>query len=102
MKYSVLVIFKLLLAFLGAVLSILAAIFFATQTDDPRSSFYITRGLAFYLQIVTIALSLALFILSIYDRILSRKAGGDPTVTPDVAGVQSTTYNNPGFRENGV
>ena len=99
MKYSVLVILKLLLAFVGAILSLVAAILFATQTDDPRTGVYITRGLAFYLQILTIALSLGLLIMSIYDRILSRKPGGDPTITPDITGVQSTTYNNPGFRE---
>jgi cytochrome c biogenesis factor len=99
MKYSVLVIFKLALALLGSLLSIVAAGLFSIQTDDDRTGFRITRGVSFYLQILVIVLSIGLFVLALYDVLNSRKRGGDPTMAVEVPPTAATTYNNPGFRD---
>lgn len=82
-----------------AILSILAASFFAVQTDDIRRGFTVTRGYSFYMEIVVIVLNIALFIMCLYDFMMTKKAGGDPTMAPDVTGSQATTYDNPGYRE---
>ncbi|KAG6446902.1 uncharacterized protein LOC115441381 [Manduca sexta] len=93
MKYTHLVMMKLALALLATLLSIAAAGLFAVQGDDR--GFRVTRGEAFYVQIVCIVLNSVLFITSLYDTLFSRRAGGDPTapLAPD------TTINNPGFKE---
>ncbi|XP_055533045.1 uncharacterized protein LOC129723103 isoform X1 [Wyeomyia smithii] len=101
MKYTGLVTLKLILVVLGTFLSLAAAGLFALQTDDERSGYHITRGVSFYLQIVTVGLSLALLVLSLYDKILTKRPDGDPTMMTNTNG--STTYNNPGFRDtNGI
>ncbi|KAL4719696.1 hypothetical protein ACJJTC_007885 [Scirpophaga incertulas] len=94
-KYTHLVMFKLALSLLAALLSIAAAGLFAVQGDDR--GFYLTRGEAFYVQIVCIVINCLLFIMSLYDALFSRRTGGDPTNPtgePD-----GTTINNPGFKE---
>ncbi|XP_049958041.1 uncharacterized protein LOC126474607 [Schistocerca serialis cubense] len=99
MPYSALVIAKLALALLATLLAIAAAGLFALQTDR-KDSFRVTRGESFYIQIVTIVLDFALFVLALYDMIFTRRAGGDPTMTnQDPRGDAATTFNNPGFRE---
>lgn len=98
MQYTAVITLKLILVVLATFLSLAAAGLFALQTDDDRSGYHITRGISFYLQIVTVALSLALLVLSLYDRILTKRPDGDPTMlTTNTNG--STTYNNPGFRD---
>lgn len=99
MKYSVLVIFKLILALLAAILAVVAAGLFSIQTDDDRSGFHITRGLSFYLQILVIALTIGLFVMALYDVMFSRRSGGDPTMSVETTESTATTYNNPGFRD---
>ncbi|XP_053616749.1 uncharacterized protein LOC128678883 isoform X2 [Plodia interpunctella] len=96
-KYTHLVMMKLALALLAALLSIAAAGLFAVQGDDR--GFYLTRGEAFYVQIVCIVINSLLFIMSLYDALFSRRAGGDPTGAADPA--DATTINNPGFKEAG-
>ncbi|RVE52222.1 hypothetical protein evm_003141 [Chilo suppressalis] len=93
-KYTHLVMMKLALALLAALLSIAAAGLFAVQGDDR--GYYLTRGEAFYVQIVCIVINSLLFIMSLYDALFSRRSGGDPTTAgePD-----ATTINNPGFKE---
>lgn len=102
MRYSVLTTVKLILVVLATFLSLAAAGLFALQTDDDRTGYRITRGISFYLQILTVALSLGLLVLSLYDKILSKRPDGDPTMMVSSNG--STTYNNPGFRDtpNGI
>lgn len=51
------------------------------------------------MEIVVIVLNIGLFIMCLYDYMLTKKAGGDPTMAPDVTGNQATTYDNPGYRE---
>ena len=51
------------------------------------------------MEIIVIVLNIALFIMSLYDFICTKKTGGDPTMAPDVTGNQATTYDNPGYRE---
>ncbi|XP_061717169.1 uncharacterized protein LOC133524999 isoform X2 [Cydia pomonella] len=92
LKYSTLVMLKLALALLAALLSIAAAGLFAVQGDDR--GFRVTRGEAFYVQIVCIVINSLLFIMSVYDALFTRRSGGDPTHETD-----STTINNPGFKE---
>ncbi|XP_073954602.1 uncharacterized protein isoform X2 [Choristoneura fumiferana] len=94
LKYTHLVMVKLALALLAALLSIAAAGLFAVQGDDR--GFYVTRGEAFYVQIVCIVINSLLFIMSVYDALFSRRSGGDPT---DPLGDNATTINNPGFKE---
>ncbi|XP_029733532.1 uncharacterized protein LOC109398212 [Aedes albopictus] len=102
MKYNALITLKLVLVVLATFLSLAAAGLFALQTDDDRTGYHITRGISFYLQIVTVALSLALMVLSVYDKILTKRPDGDPTMMGNANG-NATTYNNPGFREtNGI
>lgn len=93
-KYTHLVMMKLALALLAALLSIAAAGLFAVQGDDR--GYYLTRGEAFYVQIVCIVINSLLFIMSLYDALFARRTGGDPTSPgePD-----ATTINNPGFKE---
>ncbi|XP_013149050.1 PREDICTED: uncharacterized protein LOC106111468 isoform X2 [Papilio polytes] len=95
-KYTHLVMLKLALALLATLLSIAAAGLFAVQVDDR--GFYQTRGEAFYVQIVSIVINSILFIMSLYDTLFSRRAGGDPTNTHAHA-EGGTTINNPGFKE---
>uniref|UniRef100_A0A182QDN6 Uncharacterized protein n=1 Tax=Anopheles farauti TaxID=69004 RepID=A0A182QDN6_9DIPT len=105
MSYKSLVMLKLVAAVLAAGLSIAAAILFALQTDNARG-YKITRGESFYLQILVTGLSLALLALAAYDRILTKRPEGDPTMLSNAtangrgaAGRTGSTYNNPGFRE---
>lgn len=103
MKYSATVLSKVVLAFVSALLAIVAASLFATQIDDERNGFEVTRGPGFYLEILAIILNSALFVMSLYDMLFARREGGDPTTT--AMPVEPTTYGNPGFRErstNGV
>ncbi|XP_073996197.1 uncharacterized protein [Rhodnius prolixus] len=98
--YSFVVIAKLSLALLATLISIIAAVLFALQTDDRENDFVITRGESFYIQVVVIILTFLLFIASIYDLLFSRRLGGDPTLSSrDPTGENATTYNNPGFKE---
>lgn len=107
MSYKALVLLKLVATILAVGLSIAAAILFALQTDDYARGYQITRGISFYLQILVTALSLALLALAAYDRILTNRPDGDPTMLSNAtangrggAGARTgSTYNNPGFRE---
>ncbi|KAE8752089.1 hypothetical protein FOCC_FOCC001251 [Frankliniella occidentalis] len=84
----------------SAILAIVAASLFAVQTDGAGSGFRVSRGEAFYVQIILIALDFLLFVMSLYDVIFSRRLGGDPTMsTRDPRGDHATTFNNPGFQE---
>lgn len=101
MRYSVVLTTKLALGLLAALLAIAAAGLFALQTDDKANSgFQITRGPAFYIQILLIILNAVLFVMSLYDMIFSRRDGGDPTKSVSIP-VESTTYGNPGYRDRG-
>ncbi|XP_049878758.1 uncharacterized protein LOC126375704 isoform X2 [Pectinophora gossypiella] len=95
LKYTHLVLLKLALALLAALLSIAAAGLFAVQGDDR--GFILTRGEAFYVQIVCIVINCLLFIMSLYDTLFSRRVGGDPT--NPLGEPDGTTINNPGFKE---
>lgn len=46
-----------------------------------------------------IFLAIGLFVLALMDVIYTKKAGGDPTVYVESSAENSTTFNNPGFRE---
>lgn len=37
--------------------------------------------------------------MAVYDLILARQPGGDPTMPVPISGAPATTYNNPGFRD---
>ncbi|XP_057658476.1 uncharacterized protein LOC130895270 [Diorhabda carinulata] len=101
MKYSIVVITKVGLGLLSALLAIAAAGIFALQIDDrEHNGFEITRGPAFYIQILLIILNSALFVMALYDMFFARREGGDPTTVS--VPVESTTYGNPGFREPGT
>ncbi|KAJ8919399.1 hypothetical protein NQ315_016492 [Exocentrus adspersus] len=98
LKYSVVVISKVGIGLLAALLAIAAAGLFALQIDDRENNGYeITRGPAFYIQILVIVLNSALFVMSLYDMFFARREGGDPTTVS--LPVEATTYGNPGFRE---
>lgn len=99
LKYSFTVIIKMVLALVATILAIVAASLFAVQTDDRAAGFRVSRGEAFYVQIILIALDFLLFVMSLYDVIFSRRLGGDPTVSRDPRGDRATTFNNPGFQE---
>ncbi|KAL3265278.1 hypothetical protein HHI36_009488 [Cryptolaemus montrouzieri] len=82
-------------------LAIVAAGLFALQTDDKASNgFQITRGPSFYIQIFLIVLASALFVMSLYDMLFSKRDGGDPTNAS--LSTPPTSYGNPGFRERGT
>ncbi|XP_063231882.1 uncharacterized protein LOC134536174 [Bacillus rossius redtenbacheri] len=98
MSYGAAVITKLACCLLALLLAIVAAGLFAVQADDRQNSFQVSRGLAFYMQLVLIALDFALFVLATYDVLFSRRPGGDPTAPLEAAG---DAFNNPGFREHG-
>ncbi|CAH1105521.1 unnamed protein product [Psylliodes chrysocephalus] len=98
MKYSIVVITKVGLGLLSALLAIAAAGIFALQIDDrEHNGLEITRGPAFYIQVLLIILNAALFVMALYDMFFARREGGDPTTVS--VPVEATTYGNPGFRE---
>ncbi|XP_066146673.1 uncharacterized protein [Euwallacea fornicatus] len=97
MKYSVTVLSKVVLAFVSALLAIVAASLFATQIDDERNGFEITRGPGFYIEILSIVLNSCLFVMALYDMFFAKREGGDPTTA--AVPVEATTYGNPGFRD---
>ncbi|XP_077298919.1 uncharacterized protein LOC143920087 [Arctopsyche grandis] len=100
LRYTHLVMLKMALALLASLLAIAAAGLFAIQIDEKDTQgFVITRGEAFYIQILSIALNCILFIMSIYDTLYSRREGGDPTISQSSPDLHDTTINNPGFRE---
>lgn len=37
--------------------------------------------------------------MSVYDIMLAKQPGGDPTMPVPISGAPATTYNNPGFRD---
>ncbi|KAB0792879.1 hypothetical protein PPYR_12499 [Photinus pyralis] len=101
MRYSIVLTTKLALGLLAGLLAIAAAGLFALQTDDKANSgFQITRGPAFYIQVLLIILNAVLFVMSLYDLIFSRRDGGDPTKSVSIP-VEATTYGNPGYRDRG-
>jgi len=101
MKYSVVLIIKLALGLLATLLAIASVGLFALQTDEDTNGFKITKGPAFYIQIMLILLNSILFVMSIYDVLFSRRDGVDPTRSA-APPKEPTTYGNPGFRERGV
>ncbi|KAF7284839.1 hypothetical protein GWI33_021482 [Rhynchophorus ferrugineus] len=98
-KYTAAILTKVVLAFIAALLAIVAASLFATQIDDERNGFVVTRGPGFYIEVLAIILNSALFVMSLYDMFFSKREGGDPTTVS--MPIESTTYGNPGFREPG-
>ncbi|GLV35357.1 uncharacterized protein CBL_01493 [Carabus blaptoides fortunei] len=103
LKYSVVVIGKLALGLLATLLAVAAAGLFALQADDKENNgFQITRGPAFYIQVLLILLNAILFVMSLYDMLFSRRDGGDPTQVATTTVNDATTYGNPGFRERGA
>ncbi|EFA01532.2 uncharacterized protein LOC656681 [Tribolium castaneum] len=98
MKYSIVVATKVALGLLATLLAIAAAGLFALQADDRRrTGFEISRGPGFYIQILLIVLTVILFAMSVYDVLLSRREGGDPTRV--AVPMEGATFGNPGFRE---
>lgn len=89
----------MLIFYFTALTTTACATLFAIQTDDKRHGFHVTRGISFYLEVVAVVLTISLFVMSLYDLMFSRRAGGDPTETPDVTGTRAITYDNPGYRE---
>lgn len=85
--------------FFAVVTTLASAGMFAIQTDDHKRGFRVSRGVSFYLVIVSIILTIVLCVLSLYDLMFSRRSGGDPTQVPDVSGSRAITYDNPGYRE---
>ncbi|KZC07560.1 hypothetical protein WN55_08331 [Dufourea novaeangliae] len=97
-SYSTALIGKVALATLATSLAIVAASLFALQTDDRASSFIVTRGEAFYMQLAAIALNFGVLVTAVYEGIYARR-GGDPTKIRVLGDPRSTTINNPGYRE---
>ncbi|XP_026675122.1 uncharacterized protein LOC108631833 isoform X2 [Ceratina calcarata] len=97
-SYSTALIGKVALATLATSLAIVAASLFALQTDDRASSFVITRGEAFYMQLAAIALNFGVLVAAVYEGIYARR-GGDPTKIRVVHDPRAATINNPGYRE---
>ncbi|CAK9826258.1 hypothetical protein ANTRET_LOCUS4135 [Anthophora retusa] len=126
-SYSTALIGKVALATLATSLAIVAASLFALQTDDRASSFVITRGEAFYMQMMekkrrsllreakdeieldkmnkqkqgklaAIALNFGVLVTAVYEGIYARR-GGDPTKIRVVGDPRAATINNPGYRE---
>ncbi|KAL1494898.1 hypothetical protein ABEB36_010412 [Hypothenemus hampei] len=93
MKYSAVLLTKVVMAFGSALLAIAAVSLFATQTDDERNGFQITRGPAFYIEVLSIILNSFLFVMALYDMSFARREGNDPTTTS--MSVESTTDRNP-------
>ncbi|EDW29517.1 GL22724 [Drosophila persimilis] len=78
MPYTTLVIVKLIFSLLGGVLAIIATILFALQIDEQeRFGFKISRGISFYIQIVAIVLSIALFVAAL-NGVSVTDASGKP------------------------
>lgn len=86
------------IVFNAVILSLLAVVVFAIVTDGQRSGFRVSNGISFYLELLNVALLLSLVALALYDVLLSRKPGGDPTMADD-PNAPAVTFNNPGFRE---
>lgn len=104
MRYTTLVVLKLLLALVGSVLALIAVIMFGVTADNSRGQFTVTRGASFYVQLTVVVLAICLAMLAVYDLILARKPSGDPTMLPTVSGGRSgrstpTTVVNPGYRD---
>ncbi|KAL5291650.1 hypothetical protein ACFFRR_010823 [Megaselia abdita] len=100
LQYKSNVMLKAVLALLSCILSAVATTIFALEIDSGhRQGFRITKGISFYLQLSVIFLTIGLFVMALMDVIYTKKAGGDPTVYIDSSAENSTTFNNPGFRE---
>ncbi len=60
----------------------------------------LSLSLSLSLQIIVIVLTIILAVMSVYDILLAKQPGGDPTMpVPISGGAPATTYNNPGFRD---
>lgn len=103
MRYTTLVVLKLLLALVGSVLALIAVIMFGVTADSSQGQFSVTRGSSFYVQLAVVVLAICLAMLAVYDLILARKPNGDPTMLPTTAGSSGrstpTTVVNPGYRD---
>lgn len=103
MRYTTLVVLKLLLALVGSVLALIAVIMFGVTADNSRGQFSVTRGASFYVQLTVVVLAICLAMLAVYDLILARKPDGDPTMLPTVSDRSGrsppTTVVNPGYRD---
>lgn len=73
---------------------------FAIVTDNVGGRYRVSNGISFYLELLVIAFSIGLFVLALYDVMMSRRTGGDPTMPAD-PNAPAITFNNPGFREPG-
>lgn len=84
----------------SVLLALIAIVIFAIATDESRGGYRVSNGPAFYIELLCIVLTIFLSVLALYDFLLCRRPGGDPTMPMDPA-APATTYNNPGFREGG-
>lgn len=50
-------------------------------------------------QIIVIVLTILLAVMAVYDIMLAKQPGGDPTMPVPISSAPATTYNNPGFRD---
>lgn len=99
LPYRPSVVTRLVLAVVAVLLSTVAI---ATASILPVSHlpYSLYRGWTFYLQMLVIALELALTLVSTYDFVLSRRLGGDPTFySRDPSGSGALTYSNPSFKD---
>lgn len=46
-----------------------------------------------------IVVTVALFVMALYDVLFAFRTGGDPTEPAEISSAPATTYNNPGFRD---
>lgn len=103
LRYTTLVVLKLLLAVVGAVLALIAIIIFGVSSDNSRGQFRVTREAPFYIQLTVVVLAICLAMLAVYDLILARKPSGDPTMLPTGSSHSGrstpTTVINPGYRD---
>lgn len=65
-----------------------------------ESTVFIKTCVSFHFpQIVVIIVTIILAVMAVYDIILAKQPGGDPTMPVPISGAPATTYNNPGFRD---
>lgn len=72
----------------------------ASIRTDERLPYALSRGWAFFLQILVILIEVLLTVAASYDLVMSRRLGGDPTFySRDPSGSGALTYSNPSFKD---
>jgi len=97
LPYRPSVVMRLVLCTVSVLMAVVATAL-ASIRPDERLPYSLLNGWTFYVHILVIVVEVLLTLCCVYDFVLSRRLGGDPTFySRDPSGSNALTYSNPSF-----